>query len=133
MQQSTVTGLGVSVSVSVLLLHCLHQLQLHHYSTPTEARVLNFACKFGLPINRYVLWKPVVDPIPALSVPAGNRFLSTDEIGRRKIRFPVVIESINKPIKKQTPVCFGAHDVFGPNGWLWTKLSAGHNQIKAVP
>jgi hypothetical protein len=78
--------------------------QPHHYSTPTAAPVLNFTSKFRLAINCYVLRKPVVNPVSTLSIPAGNRFIGTYEIGLREIRFSVRIEVVDRPIDKQPPV-----------------------------
>jgi hypothetical protein len=68
------------------------------------------------------LKKPAINPVSTLSILAGNGLVSTDEVGRREIGFPVVIESVDEPINKQPPVHFGAH-MFGLHSWLSTKAN----------
>ena len=116
MQQFPITR----TKMCLLFFHCLHQLQSHHYSTPAASQVLDFAAKFRLAVDCYILRKPVVYPVATLSIPAGDGFVDADKIQWEKIGFPVAIKCVHEPINKQPPVSFGAQTL-GPHIGLSTK------------
>jgi hypothetical protein len=74
----------------------------------------------------------MVNPITALPIPAGYGLVCTDEVGRREIAFPVVVEVVNKPINKQPPVRLCTH-VFRANIWLPAEVNGQHYGVEAVP
>jgi hypothetical protein len=64
----------------VFFLSRLDEFQKYHHPRSTTCRVLDLATILRLPINCDIHWKPHVDPVPPLPLPASHRLFHTDAL-----------------------------------------------------